>query len=268
MLPRRTRLLTALLLAASAPLASAHDTWLRPLAGQAAVGATVKLELTSGMAFPALESAIRRERVARADVRLGGTTTRITSFAAGKEALVLAAALPRPGVATIAVALAPRALELDEAQVAEYLEEIGLAATVLPEWRQRKTAQRWRETYRKLAKAFVRVGAPAADPSGLEPVGLPLELVPESDPTALATGASVSVRVLKDGAPLAGIAVAAVSTKGRRLATSDAAGRVSFALDAIGPWMFAATQLRPAAKGEWESDFTTMVVDVAGAPSR
>jgi uncharacterized GH25 family protein len=251
-----------------APWALAHDTWVRPVAGAVPGGATLRLELTSGMAFPALESPIRPERLARAEFRLGGATHPLPVVKSGKQALALSATPAASGVATVAIALAPRRLELDEAHVAEYLEEIGLAATIGPEWRARPMPRRWRETYRKLAKTFVRVGDASGDRSGLEPVGLPLELVPESDPTTLLAGTTLSIRLLKAGAPLAGIAVAAVGPGGRTLVTTDAAGRATFSLALPGPWLFAATELRPAAGGDWESDFSTMVVAVSDAASR
>ncbi len=260
---RRALALLALLLA---PAALAHDTWLRPLASHGSAGATLRAHLTSGMAFPVLDYAIKRSRLARADVRLAGAVTKVTSFEPAKRSLTLAVPVPRAGIATLAVALAPATLELDEAHVVEYLDEIGLTEQVLPLWQKEPATRRWKETYRKLAKTFVRVGEPAAsDASGQEPAGLPLELVPEADPTALRTGDSVAVRLLKDGAALPRIAVAAVNGGKRTLVTTDAEGRARFALGAPGPWMFAATDLRRRADGTWESDFTTMVVEVQAA---
>ena len=49
-------------------------------------------------------------------------------------------------------------------------------------------------------------------------------------------------------------------------ATSDAGGRVSFALDRSGRGLFAATELREDG-ADWESDFTTLTVSVP-EPSR
>ena len=93
-----------------------------------------------------------------------------------------------------------------------------------------------------------------------------LELVPESDPTALAASAALSLVLLKDGSPFAGLAVAAERGSGkartRTFATSDASGRVTFQLDQPGPWLFAATELREKGS-EWESDFTTLTAVVS-----
>jgi uncharacterized GH25 family protein len=55
-------------------------------------------------------------------------------------------------------------------------------------WLRWRRQQRWRETYVKLAKTFVRVGQPTADQSWREPVGLALEIVPLADPSTLLVG--------------------------------------------------------------------------------
>ncbi|MDQ6624992.1 MAG: DUF4198 domain-containing protein [Verrucomicrobiota bacterium] len=55
-----------LLLLALTHAASAHDTWLMPDRFEIAPKQSVTLDLTSGMAFPALETGPKKERVASA----------------------------------------------------------------------------------------------------------------------------------------------------------------------------------------------------------
>ena len=223
--------------------------------------------MTSGMAFPALRSGIRPERVTRAMLRVAGESKALPAPLPRKASLRYAVAPPAPGVATFWVQLASRALDLKPELIDEYLREIGALDTIGPRWRARPDPKAWREVYRKHAKTFLRTGTPpAGDRSWAEPVGMELELVPESDPTALAASAALSLVLLKDGRPLAGLAVAAERGSGkartRTFATSDASGRVTFQLDQPGPWLFAATELRE--KGaEWESDFTTLTAVVS-----
>ncbi len=219
----------------------------------------MSLELTSGMAFPNLESAIRPERLRGASLRVAGQT-RPLAKRAGKKALYLSGSGGGPGVAVAWVELHPRPLELTPAQVEEYLEEIGEAERVGSRWAQRPEPKRWRETYRKLAKTVFRVGTPAAeDESWRDPVGLPLEIVPETSPTLVAPGGVFSVLVLKEGRPFPDFALAAVPAAGKRLLQrTDAKGRASFVLDRSGPWMLAGVDLRPRKDGDWESDFTTL----------
>ena len=254
-----------LVLLALAPGVAAHDTWLLPTRFAVEAGGSCRLEMTSGMAFPALDSAIRPDRVTRAALRLNGSIAAIRDLHPGRRALELSARPLGEGVAALWVELAPKALELSEAQVEEYLQEIGMAGTIGPKWRNLPSPKRWRETYRKHAKTFVRVGAAKGDASWSEPVGMALELVPEADPTSLAAGAILPIRLLRNGEPLAGLAVA-VDRGGpncRTFQTTDAEGRARLTLDLAGKWLLTATDLRQSASGSgWESDFTTLTLEV------
>ncbi len=254
------RLALTLTLALGAGAVRAHDTWIAPRAFRAGPGATLLVEMTSGMSFPDLDHAPEPQRLAVAKLRLVGQTTDIQKPERGEHALALTALVRYAGLAAVWVSTKPTTLDLEPALVEEYLEEIG-AHHVRRQWSERKTPKTWRETYRKHAKTFVRVGG--SDESWSDPVGLDLEIVPESDPVELRAGNRLGLRVLKRGRPLAGFVVAAVA-KGapRRLATTDADGRADLVLDRPGPWMLAGTEIR--AKGDaWESDFTTLTLEVA-----
>lgn len=257
--------LLALCCVLTAATAWAHDTWLLPERLAAPVGSTVALALTSGMAFPAPETAIAVDRLAGSGVRLAGRTRELGDRHAGEKALALGARLDAEGVATLWVELHPRTLELEPAEVEEYLAEIGAEPAVRTRW-QDTPGRRWRETYSKHAKSFVRVGAPKDDRSWAEPVGMGLELVPERDPTRLRAGDELVVRLLHGGQPLPGLAVGLVreGSEHGTLARTDAAGRASFRLGEAGRWLLRATHLRPASAPEvdWESDFATMTFGV------
>lgn len=258
---RATLTAAALALAASA---GAHDTWLAATA-HVEPRSLLRMELTSGGAFPDLEQPIRPERLAVSACRVGGAEVAMGVGPSWQYALRLRTWMAAPGVAVCRVALAPRALELEPQEVAHYLEEIGAAATVGPLWARTPEPRRWRETYTKHAKAVTRVGE-SADESWRDPVGLGLEIVPLADPTRLRAGDTLPVRVLKRGAPLPGLPLRA-SARGRVgvFVTTDAQGEARVALPSAGPWLVAGTELRAstARPAEWESDFTTLTLDVA-----
>ena len=249
------------------PTAShAHDTWLLPDRFKIAPTESVTVDLTSGMAFPALESGPKRERVESAKWRVAGRMIDVTDITAGPKALVFKAELPEPGVATFWVKLPPRSIELKPEEVKEYLDEITAPAGLRQQWAEMKP-QRWREMYAKHQKTFVRVGEPpSADRSWAEAVGAALEIVPEKDPTAMREGDDLSVQVLKNGAPFPEFAlnaVAAGETKGETRKT-DAAGRVVFRLNKAGRWLLRGTDVRRSTgpDTDWESDFTTLTLEV------
>jgi uncharacterized GH25 family protein len=246
----------------AAPLL-AHDTWIAPNRFAAKRGETIELQMTSGMEFPKLDTAIKPDRVSRAVMRLGGQASTIAPRA-GEHSLAFAAHPRRNGVATIAVELAPRSIELTPAQVTEYLDEIGADAELRRQWNEWPEPKRWREIYTKHAKTFVRVGR--ADDSWREPSGLALEFVPLSDPTSLRPADTLTVRLLENGQPLANFPVGVVheaDSSGTILKT-DTDGRVVIPLPKRGRTMLRATHLRPSQQpdADWISDFTTLTLNV------
>src|SRR5262245_19917159 len=123
----------ALALLVLASSAAAHDTCLLPRKPAAGTRPSVTLDLTSGMAFPRLESAIAPDRVRRAGLRVSGRETALASRK-GTMALALGANGAGAGVAVAWVELYPRPLDLTRAQVDEYPAEIGEEARVAPDW--------------------------------------------------------------------------------------------------------------------------------------
>jgi uncharacterized GH25 family protein len=248
--------------------AIAHDTWLLPARFALPTGATVEADLTSGMAFPRLESAVAADRLVATGLRVAGRRAPLTPLRSGPAALRLSAAAAAPGVAVLWVATRPRTLSLTPGQVEEYLPEIGASESVVARWRRQK---RWRETYSKLAKSFVRVGEAGADRSWDEPVGLELEIVPLDDPTALVAGSELRLRVLRSGRPLAGFAVSAVAAGAHAspvMRSTAGDGTVAFRLERPGAWLLRGTLIEEsrAPDADWQSLFTTLTVSVGSRP--
>ena len=248
--------------------AQAHDTWLLPDQFDVPPKSSLTLNLTSGMAFPVLETGPKPERIEVARCRLAGKTFEIGDITAGLRALVFKTELLEPGVATLWVKLPPKSIELNPDQVQEYLAEIGAPESVKTQWATMEV-KRWREFYTKCPKTFVRVGGADGDHSWAEPVGLELEIIPEKDPTRLNFGDEFSVRVMKGGLPHPGFslnAVAAGETKGETRKT-DASGRVGFRFNKAGQWLLRGTDLRKSSRNdaEWESVFATLTLEVRAA---
>jgi uncharacterized GH25 family protein len=245
--------------------AEAHDTWLLPESFELPVSGVAVLHLTSGLGFPDLDTAIAPERVTRAAWRVAKQTGDIPTRSTAEHSLRLSTALPAPGLATIWVDLAPATIDRGPAEVEQYLEEIGARDTVRQRWLA-SPSRRWRELNAKHAKAFVRVGG-QSDRSWSEPVGMFLEIVPESDPTTVAVGDELTVRVLREGGSISGFSLELV---GERDATTqrertDAGGLATFRIDAPGRWLLRGTYLRAAPGGpdvDWESHGTTLTFEV------
>jgi uncharacterized GH25 family protein len=255
--------LTGGAMALSAFTLFAHDTWLLPDRFHVASGATIVLDLTSGMQFPEAESPVTPDRLAATGMRLAGKTAALEPQTPTASAQRLAAKAPVPGTAVLWAVSKPRTLSLDPEQVREYLEEIGAPASVEARWRKQ---QRWRESYAKLAKTYVAVGSAADDRSWQEPAGLRLEIVPLQDPTRLEQGSEIGVRVLLDGKPLPGLSLTAAPPNHEKavMTHTDADGRAAFLLDRAGPWLLRCTLIKEstAPDTDWESLFATLSISV------
>lgn len=253
-----------LIFAGSVP---AHDTWIGPRSFRATAGGTVVVELTSGMNYPALEYAIKPERVAVASMRLGGKVSTIDVRVSTKRSLSLRTRASIEGIATIWTSLESKALDLTPAQVEGYLDEIGASDEVRKAWAASPEPKVWHETYAKHAKTFVRVGRAEGDRSWADPVGMRLEIVPEIDPTSLTNGDEIVVRVVRDGIAYARFAVGLVGPNGKSadLRRTDVDGRVTFRIGSAGRWLLRGTDIRApnSGSGDWESDFTTLTIEVA-----
>jgi hypothetical protein len=218
------------------------------------------------MAFPANEVGVKPDRLARASARFAGNVSALVREASGENAMRLKARFSKPGIAAVWIESKPRSLELQPAEVKEYLREIGAWESIGHKW-ESEGKGKWRESYTKHAKTYVRVGRAERDGSWDRPVGMELELVPESDPTQLAVGKAFPVRLLENGQPVLEVAIGLVASnaKSGSLSKTDSEGRVRLRFDRGGWWLIRATVLKPSSKPDldWESRFTTLTVFVS-----
>ncbi|MEP6769823.1 MAG: DUF4198 domain-containing protein [Acidobacteriota bacterium] len=217
------------------------------------------------MSFPALEFAIASDRLAAVRVRLAGATRDIPGASAGRRSLHLSLPASGEGIACVWLETKPKSIDLKPGQVREYLEEIGADPAVGRTWAAKPNAG-WREVYVKHAKTFVAVGEKNDDRSWETPVGMRLEIVPESDPTRVRAGDRFAVRLLGDGRPVAGFSLGMVHAgeKAGVLRKTDAEGRAVFEPARPGWILIRATDLRLSASPDrdWESDLSTLTLRV------
>jgi len=258
--------LTIALILIGALVAVAHDTWLAPRKFKIKPNTQVLFDLTSGMAFPTLETSIKPDRVEAARCRVNNKSVELMKPMSAARSLVFPGRFDGAGVGTCWIELKPRQLELNEKQVEEYFEEIDASQAVRDAWKNMKAPKRWREVYTKHAKTVVYVGNPADDQSWSEPVGMSLEIVPVKNPMVLKAGDELPIRVLKKGTPVSQLRVNMVlaGQKQGQFQTTDSDGRTSFRIVRAGRYLIRVTELRPSTKPdlEWESDFTTLTVEI------
>ncbi|GAB4037784.1 MAG: hypothetical protein Fur0014_05870 [Rubrivivax sp.] len=256
-------LLLALALAAGP--AAAHDSWFVPLPptdrGEALFA------LGSGNRFPRLELPVSPRQIASGGCRGDGVAERSLRRAGERpDALLLRTPRPVPGGVGLScwVQWVPIEIEIDDATVAVYLDEVRAPPAVRERWAALKArGVRWQETYVKHARIETAgPGVAAHSAQAVEGLGLDARL--ETAERPLRAGQRLSFQVLRDGRPLAGLPVELVGDAAPAgiWRTTDADGRIEAALPQAGRWILRGTDLRPAADDRWDSRFLTLAFEV------
>jgi uncharacterized GH25 family protein len=119
------------------------------------------------------------------------------------------------------------------------------------------------ERYSRCAKAIVQVGPSARRAQTLisKPIGLPLEIVPEVSPYDVPRSATLPVRVIYAGHPLAGALVKLTNLEHDaspfEVRNTDDQGRASFTMPSAGSWLLNVIWTKPLPRSE-ETDFETV----------
>jgi len=260
-------LFACLLAVALAPRAAAHDWWLE-VGGGAAVGESVDVAATVGVAF-AGERVARDPKRIRRFVALDAQGERPVDGAPGSDPLGRVE-LRAAGTTLVAYESEPARLFLRAPEFESYLREEGLEAIVAKRAARGESAKMGLERYSRCAKALARTrGAPLLDRS----VGLPLELVAEGDLASLAAGGTLRARLLWNSKPLAGALVVAIERghpDAKVAARSDADGNVALVLPRGGFWLVKTVHMVEApaeTRLDWESWWASLTFDVAPPPA-
>jgi len=241
------------------PPAHAHDTWLAHANATDDDRSALSLRLTTGDRFPRLEGGTAVARVARAECIFDSRREALQIGLPSAHALPVQCRWAHDAAAVAILSLHPRDLELDAESVAVYLGELGNDPRIAE---RHAGLGRWRERYRKNAKAIVRhaPGEPLA--AAVLPHGLDFELVPDTDPTLLPEGGALRVCAYASGVAVGPIYLGLVEANGRASwRWSDAAGCVEVKPERRG-YLLRSIRLLPAklADLEWESEFASLTV--------
>jgi hypothetical protein len=248
---------TALLLTAAPALA--HDTWFAPYRG--AGSADGLLALGTGNQFPVLDSPIGTEYLPQqACVRADGGTAAMAALRYDAAALVL-----RPPAQARSCWVQSTSFDVTLApdKIPVYLNEVRPNAAMQAAWADMHArGLPWREHYVKHA----RIELPGSSGPAPQPSGLGMDMLLAGERRPLKVGDTVTVQVLRDGAPLADFAVEWRNDRGRigLWQKTDAQGRVTQRLPLPGQWLLRGVDLRLSATEAdmFESRFITLALTV------
>ena len=243
--------------------AAAHDFWVQPLSFWIAPNTAVMTTLQVGHGEFRQRWTAEASRVVRFDsIGPGGVTDHRRELRAGSMDQDHLVRFGPEGAYVLVLQTNHAASTLPSLRFNDYLIQEGLTPALELRARTRSEDRPGREIYSRRAKALVQVGPPSATPQPwvTRPVGLSLEIVPESNPYALGATGELPVRVYFEGRPLAGATVMLnnLAFDGRPLATSktDAEGRALFKFPRIGAWQLNVLWTKPL-RGNAGADFDT-----------
>ncbi len=237
---RRLSVSAALLLIA-APL-FAHDMFLRLDQFFVAPNSIVSVRLFNGT-FILSENSITQDRLA--DIAVVSPTGRakidVAQWNAAGDTSVFPMRTGAAGTYVVGVSTKPRVLEMSGTDFNAYLRSDGIPDELAARRAQQRLNDRAKERYQKHVKALVQVGTTPSDAFSTV-LGYPAELVPLQNPYALKVGATLDIRVLVDGKPVANqfVQYGGLSASNGRVAQrnvrSDAAGLVHIPLNRSGTY--------------------------------
>lgn len=259
---RRTRLIASALclLAWQTVPAPAHEFWLEPASYQPKRGETVSISIRIGEKFNGDSFPYVREEFKRFVVVTARGEQPVKGVLGDDPAVTMK--FTTPGLTIFAHHSTAEPLTFETWEKFEaYLQLEGLQQIGLLHLKQGKPTTNIKESYTRCAKLLMRVdGAGGQD----RLIGMPLELVAESDPYGLGEGQPLPVRLFYNGKPLADVQISAVSKVNpdkRHVVRTDATGKASIPLPDRGGWLLNAVHMiepKSGAAVQWESIWASM----------
>lgn len=238
----------------------AHDFWVQPDTFRTTPGASTSFTLQVGHGPLRQLSPIPAKRISRFEaIGPDGSAVDLSAGLPGRDPVSFAAA----GVYTLVLETDDRAQShLPAIRFNDYLKAEGLTSALDHRALTHRSESAGSERYSRRAKSIIQVGASTAAQSNVtEPVGLPLEIVPERNPYAEPRLSALPIRVLYKGQPLAGALVKLTNLEQDDVPfethVTDRAGHAVFTLPATGIWLLNVIWTTPLPDSS-EVDFETV----------
>ena len=242
--------------------AVAHEFWIEPANFRPPVGEPLDVRLLVGQELRGDTMIYLPESFERFVTVNARGTRNIPGLPGDDPAARLTPA--EPGLLLIAYQSTRYTLDMDAVTFEQYLEKEGLDAVRRLRAQRGARAKPVREVYSRYAKSLLAVGGRDTGLDASQPIGLRLEIVPQTPIYRLKGGQTVEVQLLYENRPLANVQLLAFSKKKlmkQLVQRTDADGRARFVLPHADIWMLSAVHMVPApadAKADWESFWASL----------
>ena len=256
----------------SVPFAAAHDYWIEPSSFQLKPEDRVLFYLRVGENFSGEPATFSIARVKR--FHIDSATRRFEVLPLQRDPAGMAR-LMESGLQVVSFENMPTYLELPAERFNRYLQAEGLEAILEARHEAGASDQPGKEAYSRCAKSLLWVGGGSTEGDSSrhnKPVGLTLELLPETNPYHMKAPAPLTVQLLYEGQPVSGALVMALNQSAPnevQRAQSGSDGRAEFNLRRSGLWLVKAVHMVPAAvqaTEDWRSYWASLTFELPAGP--
>ena len=245
-----------------------HDLYLMPQSFVVKPGEQLRIVFQNGEGFPDAPAITKPERLRNTQLLSKAGTAKFEKLEAQERNTTATVVIPGSGSLILTSNTVPNSIEFTASEFETYLAEEGLQHIIA--WRKanNESLRKGSERYSKYAKSILQ--SASSDSYYKQRTGMPIEIIPESDPYAVKPGGSMMVRVLFKGAPAKDIAVEAAfleagKAKIQIVGRTDAKGRVRVPINAVGPHKLHALVMERCAEpnvADWESFWASLTFEV------
>jgi uncharacterized GH25 family protein len=240
------KLLTLLIVFILYTLLSAHEFWLNPEKFIYKRTEEVNIKFFVGENFEGENWHGNDERIKSLKLYYGGVSDDLSSVVTHEIGDSIEYFMIDEGTNLIAFNSNNAFIEIEPAKFDAYLEEDGLTNALAYRRQYNETGCNGREFYQRCAKTILQVG-PATDKTFATTTGLPIDIIPLSNPYELNNKETLKAKVLYKKTPLANTLVKLWhrmknKTVMKELLT-DVNGEVSFTVTTTGKWMISSVKM-------------------------
>lgn len=261
----------SLLLCGLVASVSAHELFAKLDSYFLAPNAKATVRLLNGT-FRTSEGAVARDRMRDVSLVAPDGTVSHPEAASWRDEGKIAALDVQTGAAgtyVFGVSTKPRLIDLKAKDFNAYLAEDGLPDVLAARRRNNELEKDARERYSKHVRAVFQVGDVRTD-AYKQPLGYPVEIIPQQNPYDLRVGQTLEVLCTLDGQPLVNqFVLAGYESKAGRMsreasARTDARGIARIRLSGAGKWYVKMIHMTPITNGDvnYESKWATLTFEV------
>ena len=265
--------LSLVLLLSSARLAAAHDYLIEASTFLLQPGDRVLLYLRVGEYLAGQPATFSLGRVIRFHIENASRRFEVLPLQRDPAGM---ARLTESGLQVVSFENKPTYLELPGDRFNSYLQAEGLEGILEARRQAGASDLLGKESYSRCAKSLLWVDGDEPAEGGValhnKPVGLTLELLPETNPYRLTAPAPLTVQLLYEGQPVTGALVMALNKSAPhevQRVQSGPDGRAEFDLRRSGLWLVKAVHMVPAAAEapeDWRSYWASLTFELPAEP--